>query len=95
MNAPHQQRAGSARGPVRRVVAALLLSALVFVALWLVAFSVVTSLLISAGCCVVFVAVGAVSDLVEAVLDAIAAVVFGLLAAIEALFAAIFSLFGF
>jgi hypothetical protein len=62
--------------------------------MWLMAFSVLTSLLTAAGCCVVVVAASAVSDPVEMVLDAIAALVFGVLGAIAAFFAAIFSLFG-
>jgi hypothetical protein len=66
----------------------------VFLLLWLMAFSVVTSLLIASGCCVVVVAASAASDPVEMVLDAIAAVGFGVLAAIAAVFGAIFSLFG-
>jgi hypothetical protein len=70
------------------------MSVLVFVALWLMAFSIVTSALISAGCCAVVVVASAVWDPIEALLDAIAAIVFGILAAIAALFAAIFSLFG-
>ena len=56
--------------------------------------SVCTSLLVSAGCCVVVVAASTVFDVVEMVLDAIAAVIFGVLGAIAAVFAAIFGLFG-
>jgi hypothetical protein len=58
-------------------------------------FSLVTSLLIGAGCCVVVVAASSASDLVETLLDAIASVTFGVLAVIAAIFGAIFSLFGF
>ena len=67
---------------------------LVLLLLWLMAFSVFTSLLIASGFCVVVVAASAASDPVETVLDAIAAVFFGVLAAIAAFFGAIFSLFG-
>jgi hypothetical protein len=80
---------------VRRIATIVTLSALVFVVLWLMAFSFLTSLLIASGCCVVVVAASSVSDLVEIVLDAISAVVFGILAAIAAIFGAIFGLFGF
>lgn len=96
MNAPDQPatRPAPARGAVRRIAAAAIVSALVFVSLWLLAFSIITSALISAGCCAVVVVASAVWDPIEAVLDAIAAIIFGVLAAIAAFFAAIFSLFG-
>jgi hypothetical protein len=96
MNAPNQTvtRPAPANGLGRRIAATVLLGGLIFVALWLMALSVITSLLISTGCCVVLVAASTVWDVVEAVLNAIAAVVFGVLAAIAAVFAAIFSLFG-
>jgi hypothetical protein len=58
-------------------------------------FSMVTSLLIGAGCCVVIVAASSVSDLFEMLLDAISTVIFGVLAVIAAIFGAIFGLFGF
>jgi len=41
------------------------MSGVVFLMMWLMAFSVLTSLLTAAGCCVVVVAASAVSDLVE------------------------------
>jgi hypothetical protein len=91
MNAANDIRARPARGPVRRIVTAMILGAFVFVALWLLAFSLFASLLISSGCCVVLVAASTISDIVEMILDAISAVIFGVLAAIAALFAAIFS----
>ena len=96
MNAPHEPvtRPASASGPVRRIAATVIMSGLVFLLLWLMAFSVFTSLLIAGGFCVVVVSASAASDLVVTVLDAIAAVVFGVLGAIAAVFAAIFSLFG-
>jgi hypothetical protein len=61
--------------------------------LWLMALTALTSLLISAGFCVVLVAASTISDLVETMLNLIVAIVFGVLAAIAAVFAAIFSLF--
>jgi hypothetical protein len=81
-------------GLARRIAATVIMSGVVFLMMWLMAFSVLTSLLTAAGCCVVVVAASAVSDPVEMVLDAIAALVFGVLGAIAAFFAAIFSLFG-
>ena len=72
-----------------------MLSVLVFAVLWMMVFSMVTSLLIGAGCCVVIVAASTVSDSIDMLLDAVASVVFGLLAVIAAIFAAILGLFGF
>ncbi len=91
----HRQRPASASGTVRRIVATLILSGIVFVAMWLMAFSLLTSLLVSSGCCVVLVAASTVFDVVEMVVDAIAAIIFGVLGAIAAVFAAIIALFGF
>lgn len=82
------------RGVLRRIAVAAVMSGLVFVLLWLMAFSVFTSLLIASGCCVVVVAAGAVLDPVEWVLDAIASIVSGVLGIIAALFSTIFSIFG-
>ena len=72
-----------------------ILSGLVFAVLWIMVFSMVTSLLIGAGCCVVIVAASSLSDLLDMLLDAVATVIFGVLAVIAAIFGAIFSLFGF
>ena len=83
------------RSPARRIAVAVVLSGLVFAGLWIMVFSMVTSLLIGAGCCVVIVAATSVSDLVEMLLDAVATVIFGVLAVIAAIFGAIFSLFDF
>ncbi|ARQ00912.1 hypothetical protein [Pseudorhodoplanes sinuspersici] len=96
MNAPHEPvtRPASASAMARRLVATVIVSGLIFLLLWFMALSVLTSLLIAAGFGIVVVAASAASDLVEMVLDAIAAVVFGVLGAIAAFFAAIFSLFG-
>jgi hypothetical protein len=97
MNASNEpvRRRAPANAAIRRIAAAFIISGLVFVLLWVTVFSLVTSLLVSAGCCVVLVAANTVSDIVEMVLDAVAAVVFGVLAAIGAVFAAIFGLLGF
>jgi hypothetical protein len=96
MNAPAEPttRSPSTSRLVRRIAVAAILGGVVFLALWLTAFSLVISLLIGSGCCVVVIAASEMSDLVEVVLDAIATVVFGVLAAIAAIVAAIFSLFG-
>jgi hypothetical protein len=96
MNAPEQSVRPAARSsPARRIATAIVLGALIFGVLWIMVFSLATSLLIGSGCCVVVIAASTVSDLVETVLDAIASVVFGLLAAVAAVFAAILGLFGF
>ena len=81
--------------PARRIAVAVILSGLVFVVLGIMVFSMVTSLLIGSGCCVVIVAASSLSDLVDMLLDAVATVIFGVLAVIAAIFGAIFSLFGF
>ena len=96
MNSPEPAaRPASNSSPARRIATAVTLGALLFVALWITMFSMVTSLLIGTGCCVVLVAASSASDVFEMVLDAISAVVFGVLAIIGAIFAAIFGLFGF
>jgi hypothetical protein len=96
MSAPNEPvtRPAPASGLARRIAATVIMSGLVFLLLWLMAFSVFTSLLIAGGFCVVVVAASAACDPVVTVLDAIAAVVLGVLAAIAAFFGAIFSLFG-
>jgi hypothetical protein len=96
VNSPGQPvRPASNSSRARRIAVAAILSGLVFAVLWIMVFSMVTSLLIGAGCCVVIVAASSVSDLVEMVLDAVATVIFGVLAVIAAIFGAIFSVFGF
>jgi hypothetical protein len=96
MNSPEPAvRPASNSSPARRIAVAVILSGLVFVVLWIMVFSMVTSLLIGAGCCVVIVAVSSLSDLFEMLLDAVATVIFGVLAAIAAIFGAILGLFGF
>ena len=96
MNSPEPAaRPASISSPARRIGVAVVLGGLVFAVLWIMVFSMVTSLLIGAGCCVVIVAASSVSDLVEMVLDAVATVIFGVLAIIAAVFGAIFSVFGF
>ena len=96
MNAPEPAaRTTPNSSPVRRIAVAVVLSGLVFVGLWIMVFSMVTSLLIGAGCCVVIVAASSLSDLFDALLDALATVIFGVLAVIAAIFGAILGLFGF
>lgn len=96
MNSPERTvRTAPNSSPARRIAVAVGLSGLVFVVLWITMLSMVTSLLIGAGCCVVIVAASSVSDLVDMVLDAVATVIFGVLAVIAAIFGAIFSVFGF
>jgi hypothetical protein len=96
MNSPEPAvRTASNSSPACRIAVAVILSGLVFAVLWIMVFSMVTSLMIGAGCCVVIVAATSVSDLFDALLDAIASVIFGVLAVIAAIFGAIFSVFGF
>jgi len=96
MNSPEPAaRPASNSSPARRMAVAVILSGLVFVVLWIMVFSLVTSLLIGAGCCVVIVAASSLSDLFEMLLDAVATVIFGVLAVIAAIFGAILGLFGF
>ena len=96
MNSPEPAvRTAPNRSPARRIAVAVILSGLVFAVLWITVFSMVTSLLIGAGCCVVIVAASSLSDLFDVLLDAVATVIFGVLAVIAAIFGAIFSLFGF
>jgi hypothetical protein len=96
MNSPEPAaRPASNSSPARRIATVVTLGALVFVVLWITMFSMVTSLLIGTGCCVLIVAASSASDVFEMVLDAISAVVFGVLAVIAAIFAAIIGLFGF
>ncbi|WP_141688235.1 hypothetical protein [Bradyrhizobium paxllaeri] len=95
MNSPAPAAQPASNSPARRIAAALILSGLVFTVLWIMAFNVVISLLIGAGCCVVIVAAGSASDVVEMILDAVASVVFGVVAVIATIVGAIFSMFGF
>jgi hypothetical protein len=76
-------------------VAAFLIGAVIFAILWVTAFTMLASLLIGSGCCVLIVAASSISDIAEMMLDAVASVVFGILAVIGAIFGAIFGLFGF
>lgn len=96
MNAPHAQdtKPASASGPARRIAATVIVGVLIFLLLWITAFSVFTSLLIATGCCVVVGAASTVSDIVVTVLDIIAAIIFGILGAIAVLIGVIFSIFG-
>ena len=95
MNSPEPAvRPASNSSPARRIAVAVILSGLVFAVLWIMVFSLATSLLIGTGCCVVIVAASSLSDLAETLLDAIASVIFGVLAVIAAIFGAILGLFG-
>ena len=96
MNSPEPAvRTAPNRSPARRIAVAVILSGLVFAGLWIMVFSMVTSLLVGAGCCAVIVAASSVSGLFEMLLDAVATAVFGVLAVIAAIVGAIFGLFGF
>ena len=96
MNSPEPAvRQAPNSSPVRRIAVAVVLSGLVFVGLWIMVFSMVTSLLIGAGCCVVIVAASSASSVVEMLLDAVSTVILGVVAVIAAIFGAIFSVFGF
>ena len=96
MNAPEPAaRTTPNSSPVRRIAVAVVLSGLVFVGLWIMVFSMVTSLLIGAGCCVVIVAASSASSVIEMLLDAVSTVILGVVAVIAAIFGAIFSMFGF
>jgi hypothetical protein len=92
MNAPVESmtRSASTSRVVRRIAVSAIMSVLVFLAMWLMAFSLVTSLLIASSFCAVTILASSISDLIGIVLDTVAAVVFAVLAAIVA----IFSLFG-
>ncbi|NOJ48891.1 hypothetical protein [Bradyrhizobium archetypum] len=96
MNSPEPVARPALQGsPARRIAVAVMLGGLIFMTLWIMMFSMVTSLLIGAGCCVVIVAASSASDMIEMLLDAVAAVLFGVVAVIAAIFGAIFSVFGF
>ena len=96
MNSPEPAvRTAPNRSPARRIAVAVILSGLVFAGLWIMVFSMITSLLIGADCCVVIVSASSLSDLVDMLLDAIASIIFGVLAVIAAIFGAILGLFGF
>jgi hypothetical protein len=96
VNAPDQTAAKPAPSNRigRRVAASVILGVIVFFGLWLMAFNLIASLLISSGCCIILVATSTVSDLIATVLDIIASVISVILAAIGAVLAAIFGLFG-
>jgi hypothetical protein len=96
MNSPEPAaRPASISSPARRIGVAVVLGGLVFAVLWIMVFSMVTSLLIGAGCCVVIVAASSASGVVEMLLDAVSTVILGVVAVIAAIFGAIFSVFGF
>lgn len=89
-SAPQPARA---RGPGRRIAAAVTVFSLIFFALWLMVFSFVTSLIVASTCCVLVVVASVAWDPLEMVLDILAAIFFGVLAVIGAILGAIFSLF--
>src|SRR6476620_12463253 len=96
MNSPEPAvRQAPNSSPARRIAAAVILSGLVFAVLWIMVFSMITSLLIGAGCCVVIVSASSLSDLVDMLLDAVATVNSGGVAVAATIFGAIFGLFGF
>jgi hypothetical protein len=96
MNSPEPAARPASHGSAaRRIAVAVILGGLVFTMLWVMVFSMVTSMLIGAGCCVVIVAASSTSDVVEMLLDAVASVLFGVAAVLAAIFGAIFSVFGF
>jgi hypothetical protein len=88
-------RPASKSSYARRFAAAVMLSGMVFVAMWIMAFSMMTSLLIGAGCCVLIVTAGSLFDLLAVLLDAVATVAMALLAAVTAIVGLILSLFNF
>lgn len=96
MNAPVESTSRSAPTSrvIRRIAVSAIMSVLVFLVMWLMAFNLVTSLLIASSFCAVTVLASSISDLIGIVVDTVAAVVFAVLAAIAAVVAAIFSLFG-
>ena len=96
MNSPEPAvRTVPNNSPARRIAVAVILSGLVFVVLWIMVFSMVTSLLIGAGCCVVIFAASSASAVVEMLLDAVSTVILGVVAVIATILGAIFSVFGF
>jgi len=96
MNSPEPPaRPASISSPARRIAVAVVLGGLVFTVLWIMVFSMVTSLLIGAGCCVVIVAASSASSVIEMLLDAVSTVILGVVAVIAAIFGAIFSIFDF
>ena len=96
MNSPEPAvRTAPTSSPARRIAVVVILSGLVFAVLWIMVFSMVTSLLIGAGCCVVIVTASSASSVVEMLLDAVSTVILGVVAVIAAIFGAIFSVFGF
>jgi hypothetical protein len=97
MNSPEPaaRPASNSSAAARRITVAVVLGGLIFLALWITMFSMVVSLMIGSGCCVLIVAASSASEVVEMLLDAVASVIFGVIAVIAAIFGAIFSVFGF
>lgn len=95
MTSPEPASRPASRISARRIGAALLIGVVLFAVLWITAFTMVASLLIGSGCCVLIVAASSVSDIVEMMLDALASAMLIVLAVIAAIFGALFSLLGF
>ena len=96
MNSPEPAvRTAPNRSPARRIAVAVILSGLVFAGLWIMVFSMVTSLLIGAGCCVVIVAASSASERRRNAARCGVHRHPRRLAVIAAIFGAIFSVFGF
>jgi hypothetical protein len=97
MNATQESGASPARPRRwgRRVAAVLAVGMVLFVALWAMAFSALTSLIVASSTCIVVTGLSTAFDLVEAALEAITTMMLAMLGAIAAVFAAIFSIFDF
>lgn len=95
MNTPAEPtaRPESKSGLARRIAVSAILGGLVFLVMWIMAFSVVTSLLIGAGFGVVIIAASETLELIATVLDVVASVIFAVLAGIAAVVGAILSFF--
>ena len=96
MSSSTQRAATSAfRGTLtRRVAGVVMLSAILFLVLWAVAFTAVTSAIVAGSVGGILVVGSASSDVFEMMVDAICSLVLGILAAIGAFFAGLFSIFG-
>lgn len=77
----------------RLVTVAAIISGLAFLALWLMAFSAITSLLAALACCALLIAASALSDPFEMVLEAISSIILGVLGIVVAIVVSLFSIF--
>lgn len=87
-DAPEHVRSRSSLG--RRIVTAMILSAVFSLALWVTALNAMTSLLAGAGAGAVILVASSVSDAFETILEAIGGFALGLLAAIGAILGTLF-----